>query len=790
MNTGMRLRRALIGASLTVMFGALAAHAADPATENGAAASSKPTEVGAVVVTARLRKELVSQTPAVVTAVTGDTLAQSGITDLSHIDLLVPNVNVSTGFLLDSLHVRGIGSNASNPGSEQQVGLYVDGVYYGNGHWISGALLDVDTAEILKGPQGVYLGQNSIAGAFNITTKDPGSVYEGYVKAGYEFVAAERYVEGAVSVPITDTLSARLAVHATQMDGWMTQSVTGEKLPGIEDLTSRATLAWRPTSNFKASLKFSTNNYTDKGAASTTALLYCGGPNNTPGPLVGWGSYGGAAPCVREFQTGVGEYFGDYFGGVHSFDRIYNYAATLNLHWSQSFGELTSTTAWNEFRVNSYLMAGIATFDSLGNGVIPAIDDTSNQTFSEELRYQTKFDFPVNFLFGGYYQKTKFFAHDSFLIYSQAFEGDTGEGGPLPPQDWSTQWVAHQPGSNLAFYGEAQWVIARGLELDASARWTEARKHLLWNNTGCGGFFCSVVPLGTITDKLVEDNLSPQVTLRWQPIPDFMAYASYRSGFLEGGWNAVGFLFAGNGPDGLEPASSVRYGDEKARGGEVGAKFYLLNRHLYLDVDSYYYVYKGLQVSVYNPVTSGFGIENAGESINDGVEFNAHWIAGHGFDFTADVAYNNSYYQNYIGSCLSDVVTQAQGCNVPTSTPGVFAENFTGEHTDFAPFWAGRVATDYTHKFDSGWVLRAGAGLSFTGRYLVTQYPIQPGFVKVDAQVAVDRGPWTASLVGQNLNNQFDCTSSSGRPVAVDPSELQCVVERGREVRLELTRRF
>ena len=100
------------------------------------------------------------------------------------------------------------------------------------------------------------------------------------------------------------------------------------------------------------------------------------------------------------------------------------------------------------------------------------------------------------------------------------------------------------------------------------------------------------------------------------------------------------------------------------------------------------------------------------------------------------------------------------------------------------------MATDYTHKFDSGWVLRAGTGLSFTGRYLVTQYPIQPGFVKVDAQVAVDRGPWTAFLVGQNLNNQFDCTSSSGRPVAVDPSELQCVVERGREVRLELTRRF
>ena len=760
------------------------------AADATAAGAGKSTEVGAIVVTSRLRKELVSQTPAVVTAISGDTLSQSGVTDLSHIDLLAPNVNVSTGFLLDSFHVRGIGSNASNPGSEQQVGLYVDGVYYGNGHWISGALVDVDTTEILKGPQGVYLGQNSIAGAFNITTKDPGDKLEGYVKAGYEAVSVERYGEGVISAPITSTLGVRLAVHATQMDGWLTQSVTGEKLPGIEDLTSRITLLWKPTANFSANLKFSTNNYRDKGAGSATALLYCGGPGNTPAPLVGWGDYGGSAPCVRDFTVGDGEYFGDYFGGAHSFDRIYNYAATLNLHWSQSFGELTSVSSWNQFRVNSYLMAGITSFDAHGDGAIPAIDDTANETFSQELRYQTKFHFPLNFLVGAYYQKTKFFAHDAFLIYSQAFEGDTGQGGPLPPADWSTQWVGHQPGSTLAFYGEAQWAVTHGLELDASARWTEARKHLWWTNTGCGGFFCSVVPLGTITDKLVEDNLSPQVSLRWQPNPDFMAYASYRSGFLEGGYNAVGFLFAGDGPSGLEPASDIRYGDEKAHGGEIGAKFFLLNRRLYLDIATYYYEYTGLQVSVYNPVTSGFGIENAGKSVNDGVELNTRWTPGGGWDFTANVAYNNSYYANYIGSCLSDVVTPAQGCNVPTSTPGVFAEDFSGRRTDFAPFWAGRVAADYTHEFAGAWILRTGAGLNFTGRYSVTQYPIQPGFVKVDAHVAVDHGPWTAAVIGHNLNNQFDCTSGSGRPVATAPSELQCVVERGREVRFEVTRRF
>ena len=71
--------------------GAPAARAADAAaSEVTAANSNKATEVGAIVVTARLRKELLSETPAVVQAITGSTLLNSGITDLSHIDLLAP----------------------------------------------------------------------------------------------------------------------------------------------------------------------------------------------------------------------------------------------------------------------------------------------------------------------------------------------------------------------------------------------------------------------------------------------------------------------------------------------------------------------------------------------------------------------------------------------------------------------------------------------------------------------------------------------------------------------------
>jgi hypothetical protein len=100
------------------------------------------------------------------------------------------------------------------------------------------------------------------------------------------------------------------------------------------------------------------------------------------------------------------------------------------------------------------------------------------------------------------------------------------------------------------------------------------------------------------------------------------------------------------------------------------------------------------------------------------------------------------------------------------------------------------VAVQYQREFPGDWVMHAGAGLDFTDSYLVAQFPIQPGYVKVDAQLSVDHGHWTAALIGQNLTNEEICTEAAGRPLAADISELQCVIDRGRQVKLEATYRF
>ena len=220
--------------------------AARPVPAAGAKAKAKAgaIEVEEMVVTARHRAELITETPVVITAVTGEQIEEKGIYSAEALAQLVPNVYIHPFILNDTMTMRGVGANGINDGFDPQIGLFIDGVYYGNGHWVQSGFFDLDNVQILKGPQGVYFGKNTIAGAIDFQTKSPGKELEGNVKIAYDFYAKERYGEAAVSVPITDKLSVRVAGGASEMDGWA--NTYGKDQAGAQDLMSRLTVADRP----------------------------------------------------------------------------------------------------------------------------------------------------------------------------------------------------------------------------------------------------------------------------------------------------------------------------------------------------------------------------------------------------------------------------------------------------------------------------------------------------------------------------------------------------------------
>jgi iron complex outermembrane recepter protein len=116
-----------------------------------------------VVTSSRLRVESLQEAPVSVTVLQGDDLADLNLFNLKDISQIVPSLELNPG-RSDTLFIRGIGSGGDT-GFDQSVGIVIDDVPFSRGRWLSPAYFDVAQVEVLKGPQGVYLGKNATAGA-------------------------------------------------------------------------------------------------------------------------------------------------------------------------------------------------------------------------------------------------------------------------------------------------------------------------------------------------------------------------------------------------------------------------------------------------------------------------------------------------------------------------------------------------------------------------------------------------------------------------------------------------
>lgn len=178
-----------------------------------------------VIVTAQKRVQSAQDVPIAITAFTSDTLQKKGITDVSRLTALTPNVNLDGGspFSGDSsvlsASIRGIGQDDFAFNLDPGVGVYLDGVYLARTIGANQNLLDVDRIEILKGPQGTLFGRNTIGGAINIVTHTPGEEFRvtGQATVGnYN----RHDVQLMVDAPITDNLLSTLSLSSQTTDGY------------------------------------------------------------------------------------------------------------------------------------------------------------------------------------------------------------------------------------------------------------------------------------------------------------------------------------------------------------------------------------------------------------------------------------------------------------------------------------------------------------------------------------------------------------------------------------------
>lgn len=204
-----------------------------------------------IISISRKRPESLQEVPIAVTALSKKDIEAAGIQRPSDFINLIPNVSiVDTANVGDTqVSIRGI---VSTRDAESTFAYVVDGVLITNPNAFNGELLDVAQIEVLKGPQGALYGRNAVSGAILITTNEPSDFLEGSVSGGVGNNNTNK-INGVISGPLSENVSARLTVSHSNTDGHYSNSFTGadNSVDFLKDTSAKARLIWRASDTLK-----------------------------------------------------------------------------------------------------------------------------------------------------------------------------------------------------------------------------------------------------------------------------------------------------------------------------------------------------------------------------------------------------------------------------------------------------------------------------------------------------------------------------------------------------------
>jgi outer membrane receptor protein involved in Fe transport len=420
----------LASASAAALLCALATPALAQTTQTAPQATPAPADetgtIGDIVVTATRRASPLSDIPIAVSAVSAQSLQNSGASDIRQLNQLAPSLLVSsTGSEANgTARIRGIGTVGDNPGLESSVAVFVDGVYRSRTGAGLTDLGDIERIEVLRGPQGTLFGRNASAGLLNIVTRAPSFTLgaSGEVTFGnYDYWR----VTGRVTGPISDTLAASIEGVYSRRDGFI-DVVDGSGVK-IDDTNTRnrylirGQLLFEPTDALSMRI---IGDYTRRDESC------CGAVYLDTGEEVGSSASNYTQNATNrivtilsalgtKFPNGPTPYVQDPYARKVSITSGRNYVSDLD-DWGVSAeinyelgaaAKLTSITAYRDYKSADYGDYDYATADLLYRD-----PNTFRQfrTFTQELRLQgSAFGEMLDWLVGGYYANEKLTLRDN-----------------------------------------------------------------------------------------------------------------------------------------------------------------------------------------------------------------------------------------------------------------------------------------------------------------------------------------------------------------------------------------
>lgn len=603
---------------------AVAAPAAAQSTGGGAAASDAGEGIGDIVVTAQRREQSLQKVPIAVSAIAGEALRDMGLTRSTDIVRLTPGVSISSSSAGESAQytMRGVTQNDYAEIAEGPIAVYVDDSYIPNLQGANFGFYDMERVEVLKGPQGILFGRNATGGLVHYIVAKPADHLEGYGEATYGSYDQVR-LEGAISGPISDTLSAR-ASFLFDRNGAFWKNVYPDGLPAGVDagpapvpccsdlgqkrqIGGRLQLEWKPTDALSVRLMGSLNRQRNSSGAygqlGSQAVL------DDQGRVVDvvfapTDAFGFVKADIDDRKISV---------DLAKKNSNFSYSNDANLHIEYDLGgvDLISITSYRRFWKNLVFDADASPINFLNFG-----SKGRATNWSEELRLQGSSD-TLNW-------STGFFLLDIKSHFNVGLLGPAGSlyAGLFGAADTGIDTVndARLRSRSASVFGQVEYKFAPTWTVIGGLRgiYEKQKYHYgAFAYADSGPYDVTTDPAyymfsfdADFSDRRSKTMWSGKLQLQWDPSPDAMVYLGVNRGVKGGNYNV---LLAGSTID----AASIPYGAETLVAYEVGTKLTFWNGKARLNAAGYYYDYKnyqayssrGLTTFVLNKPARNYGAE-------------------------------------------------------------------------------------------------------------------------------------------------------------------------------------
>lgn len=754
------------------------ASAAIGAAPGSVAANANVTSLQSVVVTARKRREKLSEVPLSVTAINAQTLQDAGSRNLQDIANLTSGLTISSVGAEAQLAptIRGLANlNVDSGFGAPNVAIFLDGIYLANNSAISLGLIAVERVEVVKGPVSALYGRNAFAGAINYVSKKPPDTFGGDIELGVAS-AGGRTAKATIGGPIVPDFNWLVSVGYDKSDGTWKDDKSGGRAGGYEKKDGLFSFTLAPTKqlSFEGTVYYGKDRFDDTPFGNATNN--CGAKTSATQPVnanafrqfCGEFNYGPVQIPVINSAAGVSgnnrEVESDRLRAGYDFNLFD--ASLLYGH------NKVKQRRYNDFTGSDigipYSLSNPATPDAPNGNVLYANEQfgnvANNSDTQLELRLSSHLNQPVrwsagyNIYTGSSEAQTLVGLDGSRLPAGQVFSNVYG----LPLQSiWVTPDGSAGPGVGRATatelvrspFASADWNILPALTASAEYRHTFQYKSQTIYSTTTDPNPVNVAGNGSNRGTKAYSFNNYRTALRYKISDDAMVYASLANGTKAGGFNGRATI-----------AADLTFNPETNRSVEAGTKLSFLEHRLEVGLAVFHIDTAGIQISgpAADPQNPGFVTKNFGGTRSNGFELDLAAVPVKGLRLNAGIGFADAKFKS---SAFDYTVSAADCANIPgcaarevtlqTASGTTTAVALNGLRVPFTSRVTGTLGAQYNGAIDARWGYLARVDYRYESNAYIqsANFASIPAKHIVNLKVAVEDDKYRLSLFVANLTN-------------------------------------